>query len=148
MTGKGLLVISWTFWSISWKSLNITKICFLRRLDRIFCPVCIATACKKSDSSSHCRSKLIDFWSHPQMKKCWETKPLDECFLFYGFSCGFHVPSSLDPAAYDSLGSWAGNHTLRGFHHQEFVSKKVCVLWSSQKEQIVSPAIVLRSSTD
>ena len=35
---------------------------------------CIATACKKSDSSSHCRSKLMDFWSHPQVKKCWETK--------------------------------------------------------------------------
>ena len=61
------------------------------RLDRNFCPACIATACKESDSSSNCRSKStwMDFWSHPQVKKCWETKQWDECFLFYGLSCGF-----------------------------------------------------------
>ena len=89
LMGNGRLMISSIFWSISWQSLKITKICFLRRLDLNFCPACIATACKKSDSSSHCRSKLMDFWSHPQVKKCWETKQWDECFLFHGFSCGF-----------------------------------------------------------
>ena len=88
LTGNGWQMISSTFLSISWQSLKITKICFLRRLDQIFCPACIATACKKSDSSSHCRWKSMDFWSHSQVKKCWETKQLDECFLFHGFSCG------------------------------------------------------------
>ena len=62
---------------------------FSTRLDRNFCPACIATAYKKSDSSSHCKSKLMEIWSHPQVKKCWETKQWDECFLFHGLSCGF-----------------------------------------------------------
>ena len=33
MTGNDLLMISSTFWSISWQSLKIIKICFLGRLD-------------------------------------------------------------------------------------------------------------------
>ena len=67
------LMISSTFWSISWQSLKITRICFLWILDRFFCLACIATACKKSDSSFHCRSKLMDFWCHLQVNKCWDT---------------------------------------------------------------------------
>ena len=57
LTGNGWPMISSIFCSISWLSFKITKICFLRRLDWNFCPACIGTACKKSDSSSHCRSK-------------------------------------------------------------------------------------------
>ena len=48
LTGNGWQMISSTFLSISWQSLKITKICFLRRLDQIFCPACIATARKKN----------------------------------------------------------------------------------------------------
>ena len=30
----------------------------------------------------------MDIWSHSLVKKCWETKQLDESFLFHGFSRG------------------------------------------------------------
>ena len=85
MTGNDGLMFSSTFWSISssWQSLMITKICFLWRLDYIF------TACNFFCSSSNSRSKTMNFWSHLTVKKCWETRQWDECFLFYGFSCGF-----------------------------------------------------------
>ena len=29
----------------------------------------------------------MNFWSHPQVKKGWETKQWDEFFLFHGFAC-------------------------------------------------------------
>ena len=53
-----------------------------------------------------------------------------------------------DSGTYDSLCSTtAGKDILRSFHHQELCHLKICVLCSSQKECIVSPAIVLRSSS-
>ena len=73
---------------VSWQSLKITKICFLGRLDRKFYPACIATASKESDSSSNCKSKSMVAPSSEEMLGDKAMGP-DECFLFYGLSCGF-----------------------------------------------------------
>ena len=62
--------------------------------------IMIATACKKSDSSSNCRSKTMNFWSLPLGKKGWET--WDECFRFQGFSCGFQVVNNTN----EFFGCW------------------------------------------
>ena len=178
LMGNGRLMISSIFWSISWQSLKITKICFFWRIERKFCPACIATACQKSDSSSHCRSKSmpVDFWSNPQVKKCWETKQLDEWLLFHCFSCGFVNNTNEKSLEFSScffrsmtfiiwpsshrtwisssckiqqhMIHWAvGNNILTSFHHQELCQLKFCVLCSFQKELMVSQAIALRSSS-
>ena len=157
LTGNGRPVILWTFWSICRQSSKITKICFLQRLDQFFCPTCIATACKKSFSSSHCRSKSMDFCSHPQVQKCWETKQLDESFLFHGFSCGLvnytnewnlaffaccfrsmtfiiwpssHLTWICSPLEIQRhMIHWAaGNNIVSRFHHQDFCQLEVCGL--------------------
>ena len=162
LMGNGRLMISSIFWSISWQSLKITKICFFWRIERKFCPACIATACQKSDSSSHCRSKSmpVDFWSNPQVKKCWETKQLDEWLLFHCFSCGFVNNTNEKSLEFSSCFFrsmtfiiWPSSH--RTWIPGPFITQdpatqlvKVCVLCSSQNKHIASasPAIALRSS--
>ena len=89
MTGNDFINILKHILAVS----EFNKYMFLPRLDWNFCPACTATAFTKSGSSSNCRSKTMNFWSHAQVKKCWETKQWDECFLFHGFSCAMVAQS-------------------------------------------------------
>ena len=56
-TGNDWSMNSSTFWSMSWQSLTVTKISFRQRLDWFFVQLALPQHVKKSDFSSHCKSK-------------------------------------------------------------------------------------------